>query len=91
MPKGSRRFTEFDDMVIALYAKGLTTRDIAEWLQQTYGAKISHETVANITDSVNELVKGVAVPAVGRGADSSDRCESDGYEVTTPSCHQLMR
>jgi putative transposase len=56
--KGSRRFTEFDDMVIALYAKGLTTRDIAEWLGQTYGAKISHETVANITDSVNELVKG---------------------------------
>jgi putative transposase len=43
--------------VIALYAKGLTTRDIAEWLEQTYGAKISHETVANITDSVNELVK----------------------------------
>jgi putative transposase len=57
VPKGTRRFTEFDDMVIALYAKGLTTRDIAEWLQQTYGAKISHETVANITDSVNELVK----------------------------------
>jgi putative transposase len=55
--KGTRRFTEFDDMVIALYAKGLTTRDIAEWLEQTYGAKISHETVANITDSVNELVK----------------------------------
>lgn len=56
VPKGTRRFTEFDDMVIALYAKGLTTRDIAEWLAQTYGAKISHETVANITDSVNELV-----------------------------------
>jgi putative transposase len=57
VPKGTRRFTEFDDMVIALYVKGLTTRDIAEWLEQTYGAKISHETVANITDSVNELVK----------------------------------
>ena len=57
VPKGGRRFTEFDDMVISLYAKGLTTRDIAEWLEQTYGAKISHETVANITDSVNELVK----------------------------------
>ncbi len=34
IPKGARRFTEFDDMVIALYAKGLTTRDIAEWLEQ---------------------------------------------------------
>ena len=57
VPKGARRFTEFDDMVIALYAKGLTTRDIAEWLEQTYGTRISHETVANITDSVNDLVK----------------------------------
>ena len=57
VPKGTRRFTEFDDMVIGLYAKGLTTRDIAEWLEQTYGAKISHETVANITDNVNDLVK----------------------------------
>ncbi len=55
--KGTRRFTEFDDMVIALYAKGITTRDISEWLEQTYGAKLSHETVANITDSVNDLVK----------------------------------
>jgi putative transposase len=57
VPKGSRRFTEFDDMVLSLFAKGITTRDIAEWLEQTYGAKISHETIANITDSVNELVK----------------------------------
>jgi putative transposase len=57
VPRSARRFTEFDDMVISLYAKGLTTRDIAEWLAQSYGAKISHETVANITDSVNELVK----------------------------------
>lgn len=57
VPKGTRRFAEFDDMVIGLYAKGLTTRDIAEWLEQTYGTDISHETVANITDSVNDLVK----------------------------------
>ena len=57
VPKGVRRFTEFDDMIISLFAKGITTRDIAEWLEQTYGAKISHETIANITDSVNELVK----------------------------------
>ncbi|MGD7706087.1 IS256 family transposase [Microlunatus sp. Y2014] len=56
VPKGARRLTEFDDMVISLYAKGLTTRDIAEWLAQTYGAQLSHETIANITDSVNDLV-----------------------------------
>ena len=55
--KGQRRMSEFDDMVISLYAKGMTTRDIAEHLEQTYGAKLSHETIANITDAVNELAK----------------------------------
>jgi len=57
VPKGQRRMTEFDDMVISLYAKGMTVRDIAEHLEQTYAAKLSHETIANITDAVNELVK----------------------------------
>jgi putative transposase len=57
VPKGTRRLTEFDDMILSLFAKGITTRDIAEWLEQTYGAKLSHETIANITDSVNDLVK----------------------------------
>lgn len=55
--KGQRRMTEFDDMVISLYAKGLTVRDIAEHLEQTYGAKLSPETISNITDAVGELVK----------------------------------
>jgi putative transposase len=57
VPKGTRRLTDFDDMIISLYAKGLTTRDIAEHLQQSYGAKVSHETIANITDAINEQVK----------------------------------
>jgi len=55
--KGTRRLSEFDDMVLSLYAKGMTTRDIAEHLEITYGAKVSHETIANITDAVNEAVK----------------------------------
>ena len=57
VPKGTRRLTDFDDMIISLYAKGLTTRDIAEHLRQTYGASVSHETIANITDAINEEVK----------------------------------
>lgn len=57
VPKGARRLTDFDDMIISLYAKGMTTRDIAEHLQQTYGASVSHETIANITDAINEQVK----------------------------------
>lgn len=57
VPKGTRRISEFDDMVLSLFAKGMTDRDIAEHLEITYGAKVSHETIANITDSVVEQVK----------------------------------
>jgi len=57
VPKGTRRLTDFDDMIISLYAKGMTTRDIAEHLTATYGASVSHETIANITDAINEQVK----------------------------------
>lgn len=56
VPKGTRRLTDFDDMIISLFAKGMTTRDIAEHLQVTYGASVSHETIANITDAINEQV-----------------------------------
>ena len=56
VPKGARRLTDFDDMIISLFAKGMTTRDIAEHLHATYGASVSHETVANITDAINEQV-----------------------------------
>jgi len=57
LPKGTRRLEEFDDMVLSLFAKGMTTRDIAEHLQVTYGASVSHETISNITDAINETVK----------------------------------
>jgi putative transposase len=57
VPKGTRRLGEFDDMILSLYAKGMTTRDIAEHLRATYGAAVSHETIANITDAINDVVK----------------------------------
>lgn len=57
VPKGTRRLSEFDDMILSLYAKGMTDRDISEHLFVTYGAEVSHETVANITDAINEQVK----------------------------------
>ena len=57
VPKGVRRLTDFDDMIMSLFGRGMTTRDIAEHLQVTYGASVSHETIANITDAINEVVK----------------------------------
>ncbi|MBU6214294.1 IS256 family transposase [Patescibacteria group bacterium] len=44
-------------MVISLYAKGLTTRDIASYMRSHYGMELSQPAVSGITDKVYPLVK----------------------------------
>ncbi len=44
-------------MIISLYAKGMTVRDIQHHLQSTIGTELSHETISNITDAVAGEVK----------------------------------
>jgi putative transposase len=56
VPKGSRRLGGLDDMIISLYAGGMTIRDIQHHLATTIGTEISHETISNITDAVLEEV-----------------------------------
>src|SRR5436189_214784 len=46
-----------DDMVISLYAHGMSVRDILHHLEQVYGTQLSHETVSRITEQVMEEVK----------------------------------
>ena len=46
-----------DDMVISLYAHGMSVRDIIHHLEQVYGTQLSHETVSRITDQVLEEVR----------------------------------
>ena len=43
-------------MIVSLYARGMTTRDIKAHLAEVYGAEVSHETVAKVTDVVVEEV-----------------------------------
>ena len=43
-----------DNMVISLYAHGMSVRDIMHHLEQVYGTQLSHETVSRITDAVLE-------------------------------------
>lgn len=52
VPKGIRRLGGLDDMIISLYAGGMTVRDIAYHLEATLGTELSHETISNITDAV---------------------------------------
>jgi len=57
VPKGRRRLPGFDDKVIALYARGLTTRDIQAGLLEIYGVEVSPSLISAVTDSVLEEVK----------------------------------
>lgn len=54
--KGQTRLTKFDDQIIALYAKGMTTRDIVASFKEMYGAEVSHSLISKVTDSVIEQV-----------------------------------
>jgi len=52
--KRQRRLTEVDEIVLSLYARGLTTGEISAHFAQIYGASVSKETVSRITDKVIE-------------------------------------
>jgi putative transposase len=52
--KRQRRLTGVDEMVLSLYAKGLTTGEISAHFAEIYGASVSKETISRITDRVLE-------------------------------------
>ena len=55
--KYRRRFPGFDDKIIALYARGMSTREIQGHVGELYGLEISPDLVSAVTDSVLEEVK----------------------------------
>ncbi len=57
VPKGARRAGGLDDMIVSLYAGGMTVRDISHHLARTLGTELSHDTISKITDAVAEEVK----------------------------------
>jgi transposase-like protein len=50
--KHERRFTGFDEKVIALYARGLTVREIQAFLKETYAVDVSPDLISAVTDAV---------------------------------------
>lgn len=54
--KGQTRLTQFDDQILSLYAKGMSTRDIVAAFQEMYGAQVSPTLVSKVTESVLERV-----------------------------------
>ena len=55
--KGQTRFPGFDDRVISLYSRGLTTREIQGHLEEIYGVEVSPALISRVTDAVAEEVK----------------------------------
>jgi putative transposase len=57
VPKGERRLGGLSDIIISLYAGGMTVRDICHHLHRVYGTDLSADTVSAVTDAVLEEVK----------------------------------
>jgi len=57
IPKGRRRFDGFDDKILSLYARGMTTREIQAHLEEIYQVEVSPALTSSVTDAVIEEVK----------------------------------
>ena len=56
--KHQTRWTGFDDKVLSMYARGMTTREIQGHLQEMYGVEVSPALISQVTEEVMEEVKG---------------------------------
>ena len=55
--KGQRRFVGFDEKILALYSRGLSTRDIEAHLFEIYGVKVGRDLISRVTDAVIDDVR----------------------------------
>src|SRR5262250_4000999 len=55
--KRQTRWTGFDDKIISMYARGMTTREIQGHLEEIYGIEVSPALISNVTEAVIEEVK----------------------------------
>ena len=54
--KYQRRFPDFDEKIISMYARGMTVREIRGHLQELYGIEVSPDLISTVTDAVLEAV-----------------------------------
>ena len=54
--KYQRRFPDFDDKIVSMYARGMTVREIRGHLEELYGIDVSPDLISTITDAVLEAV-----------------------------------
>jgi putative transposase len=56
VPKGQTRFPGFDDKILSMYARGMTTRDIQAHLEELYQVEVSPALISTVTEAVREEV-----------------------------------
>lgn len=56
IPKHDRHFTGFDDKIVAMYARGMTVREIQAFLVEAYATEVSPEFISQVTDAVMDEV-----------------------------------
>jgi putative transposase len=57
VPKHQRHFDGFDDKIVSMYARGMSTRDIRAHLEEMYGVDVSPELISRATDAVVDELK----------------------------------
>lgn len=57
IPKGQTRFDGFDDKILSLYARGMTTRQIQQHLEEIYKVEVSPSLISSVTDAVMDEVR----------------------------------
>src|SRR5271155_4189432 len=57
VPKGQTRFQGFDEKILSLYARGMTTREIQGHLEEMYQVEVSPTLISNVTEAVLDEVK----------------------------------
>ena len=55
--KNQRRFDGFDDTILKLYSRGLSTREIKSHLEEIYGVEVSPDLISSATEAVSDLVR----------------------------------
>src|SRR5262245_45820553 len=57
VPKHQRRFAGFEDKIVSMYARGMSTREISKHLEEIYGVEVGRDTIGRVTDAVLDDVK----------------------------------
>lgn len=55
--KHQRRFDGFDDLILSLYSRGLSTREIKSHIEEIYGVEVSPDLISSVTENITELVR----------------------------------